>query len=65
MSAAKSSPVTHAAEIDEWSQVSGRPVRAPRVMFPWPPASVWDALLAEAVEAPELIWDDDPKRPGI
>jgi len=56
---------THAAEIDEWSQVSGRPVRVPRVMFPWPPAPVWDALLAETVEAPELIWDDDPKRPGI
>jgi hypothetical protein len=56
---------THAAEIGEWSQVSGRPVRVPRVMFPWPPAAIWDALLAEAVEAPELIWDDDPKRPGI
>ena len=56
---------THAAEIDEWSQRVGRPVRVPRVMFPWPPAPVWDALLAEAVEAPELIWDDDPKRPGV
>jgi hypothetical protein len=56
---------THAAEIDEWSQVSGHPVRVPRVMFPWPPAPVWDALLAEAVESPELIWDDNPKRPGI
>jgi len=56
---------THAAEIDEWSQVSGRPVRVPRVMFPWPPVPVWEALLAEAVEAPELIWDDNPKRPGI
>jgi hypothetical protein len=56
---------THAAEIDEWSQRVGPPVRVPRVMFPWPPAPVWDALLAEAVEAPELIWDDDPKRPGI
>jgi hypothetical protein len=56
---------THAAEIDEWSQRVGPPVRVPRVMFPWPPAPVWDALLAEAVEAPELIWDDDPQRPGI
>jgi hypothetical protein len=56
---------THAAEIDEWRQRLNRPVRVPRVMFPWPPAPVWEALLAEAVEAPELIWDDDPKRPGI
>jgi hypothetical protein len=50
---------THAAEIDEWSQRVGRPVRVPRIMFPWPSAAIWDALLAEALEAPELVWDDD------
>jgi hypothetical protein len=50
---------THAAEIDDWSQRVGRPVRVPRIMFPWPSAAIWDALLAEALEAPELVWDDD------
>jgi hypothetical protein len=49
---------THAAEIDEWSQRVGRPVRVPRIIFPWPSAAIWDALLAEAVEAPELVWDE-------
>jgi hypothetical protein len=28
-------------------------------MFPWPSAAIWDALLAEALEAPELAWDDE------
>jgi hypothetical protein len=56
---------THAAEIDEWSQRVGRPVRVPRVIFPWPSAAVSDALLAEAVEAPELVWDNDPKGSGV
>ena len=56
---------THAAEIDEWSQVSGRPVRVPRVVFPWPSAPIWDGLLAEGVEAPQLVWDEDPKRLGV
>jgi hypothetical protein len=50
---------THAAEIDEWSQRVGRPVRVPWIMFPWPSAAIWDALLAEALEAPELVWDDE------
>jgi len=27
---------THAAEIDEWTQRLGRPLRVPRVAFPWP-----------------------------
>ena len=52
---------THAAEIDEWSQRVGRPVRVPRIVFPWPSAAIWDALLAEAVEAPKLVWDGDPE----
>jgi len=56
---------THAAEIDEWSQRVGRPVRVPRIVFPWPSAAIWDGLLADAVEAPQLVWDDDPKRPGV
>ena len=55
---------THAAEIDEWSQRVGRPVRVPRIAFPWPSAAIWDALLAEALEAPELVWDDDATTPN-
>jgi hypothetical protein len=55
---------THAAEIDEWTQRLGRPLRVPRVAFPWPSAAIWDALRAEAVEAPKLVWDDDPNRPS-
>ena len=55
---------THAAEIEEWSQRVGRPLRLPRIAFPWPPAAIWDALLAEAVEAPKLVWDDDPQAPS-
>jgi hypothetical protein len=56
---------THAAEIDEWSRRVDRPVRMPRITFPWPPESVWQALLAAPAEAPKLVWDDDPKRPGV
>jgi hypothetical protein len=56
---------THAADIDEWSQRVDRPVRMPRITFPWPPESVWQALLAAPAEAPKLVWDDDPKRPGV
>jgi hypothetical protein len=56
---------THAAEVDGWSQRVGRPLRVPRVVFPWPSAAIWDALLAEAVELPQLVWDEDPKRPGV
>jgi len=55
---------THAVEIDEWNQRVGRPVRVPRIMFPWPSAAIWDALLAEAVEAPELVWDHDRRPPS-
>jgi hypothetical protein len=43
---------THAAGIHEWSQRIGRPVRVPRIIFPWPPAAIWDALLANAVRTP-------------
>jgi len=56
---------TRAAEIEELSQRVGRPLRIPRVVFPWPSAAIWDGLLAEGVEAPQLVWDDDPKRPGV
>jgi len=52
---------TQAAEIDEWSRRVGRPLRVPRVTFAWPPAAVSDALLTEAVEAPKVVWDDDPQ----
>lgn len=52
---------THAAEIDELSRRVGCPLRVPRIIFPWPPA---DTLLAEAVEPPQLVWDDDLKRPA-
>ncbi len=47
--------------IDEWSQRVGRPLCVPRITFPWPPAPALDALLEAAVEAPELVWDDDPR----
>ena len=47
------------AEIDQWSQQVGRPLRIPRVAFPWPSASVWQALAGAPAEAPELVWDDD------
>jgi hypothetical protein len=56
---------THAAEIDEWSQWVSRPVRVPWIAFPWPSAAIWDALLTEAVEAPKLVWDDDPQAPSV
>jgi hypothetical protein len=52
---------THAAEIDQWRQRVGRPVRVPQVAFPWPSAAVWQALLDPVVDGPELVWDEDPK----
>jgi hypothetical protein len=52
---------THAAEIEQWSQQVGRPLRIPRVAFLWPPARVWQALLDAPMDAPELLWDDDPR----
>jgi len=55
---------THAAEIDKWSQQVGRPLRIPRVAFPWPPAPVWQALLSSPTEAPEFVWDDDATTPN-
>jgi hypothetical protein len=55
---------THDVEIAEWSQRVGRPVRVPRVIFPWPSPAILDALLAEAVEPPKLAWDDDPRAPS-
>jgi len=55
---------THATEIDEWSQRVSRRLRVPRIVFPWPSAAIWDALLAEAVELPQLVWDDDPGPPS-
>jgi hypothetical protein len=55
---------THATEIDEWSQQVGRPVLVPRIVFPWPSAATWDALLAESVEGPTLVWSDDPRSPS-
>lgn len=55
---------THAAEIDDWSQRVGHPIRVPRVVFPWPSAAIWDGLLAEAVEPPQLEWDDDRRPPS-
>jgi hypothetical protein len=51
---------THSGEIDVWSRRIGRPVRVPRITFPWPPAPVWVALLGEPVEAPRLVWNDEP-----
>jgi hypothetical protein len=56
---------THEAEIEEWSRRGNRPLRVPRIVFPWPSAAIWDGLLAEGVEGPQLVWDDDPKRPGV
>lgn len=56
---------THAAEVDEWSRRVGRPLRIPRVVFPWPSAAIWDGLLAEGVEPPQLVWDEDPRPPSV
>jgi chromosome segregation ATPase len=54
----------HAAEIEEWSQRVGRPLRIPRIAFSWPPDPVWQALLDSAVEGPKLVWDDDSMPPS-
>ncbi len=54
----------HAAEIEEWSQRFGRPLRIPRIAFSWPPDPVWQALLDSAVEGPKLVWDDDSMPPS-
>lgn len=51
----------HDAEMAEWSQRAGRHLRVPRVAFPWPPASVWTALLDASAEGPGLVWNEDPK----
>jgi hypothetical protein len=55
---------THGADIDEWSRRVGRPVRVPRIAFPWPPEPVWPALLGAPAEAPKLVWDDDRRPPS-
>jgi hypothetical protein len=55
----RAATTAHAGEIDEWSRRVGRPLRVPRVAFPWPPAPLWQALLDGSVEAPELLWNDD------
>jgi hypothetical protein len=60
----KAASMTHAAEIVKWSQQVGRPLRIPRIAFPWPPAPVWQALLSSPTEAPELVWDDDATTPN-
>jgi len=54
---------THEAEINEWSQRVRRPLRVPDIVFPWPPALVWDALLSASAEAPRLLWNDEPNGP--
>jgi hypothetical protein len=54
---------THEPEIDKWSQRVGHPVRVPRIVFPWPSAAVWQAVLDPVVEGPEPVWHSDPKRP--
>ena len=54
---------THAAEIDEWSRRVGQPLRVPAIVFPWPAAAAWDALLGVPANVPELVWDEDPKGP--
>jgi len=56
---------THAAEIDEWSRRVGRPLRIPRTVFPWPPASVWEGLLDAPAQGPKLVWDDDATAPNV
>jgi hypothetical protein len=55
----RAASTTHAAEIANWSQQVGRPLRIPRVAFSWPSAPVWQALLGAPAEGPELVWDDD------
>jgi hypothetical protein len=55
---------THEAEINEWSQRVGRPLRVPDIVFPWPPPLVWDALISPSSEAPRLRWNDEPNGPN-
>jgi hypothetical protein len=43
---------THEAEINEWSQRVGRPLRVPDIVFPWPPPLVWEALISPSAEPP-------------
>lgn len=50
---------THEAEINEWSQRVGRPLRVPDIVFPWPPPLVWEALISPSAEAPRLVWDNE------
>jgi hypothetical protein len=51
----RAAPTAHAGEIDEWSRRVGRPLRVPRVAFPWPRQALFDG----PVEAPELLWDEE------
>jgi hypothetical protein len=60
----RAASTTHAAEIANWSQQVGRPLRIPRVAFSWPSAPVWQALLGAPAEGPELVWDDDGTTPN-
>lgn len=55
---------THEAELEEWSRRAGRQVRVPRIVFPWPPAPVWEALMGAPAQAPELVWEEDAAAPS-
>jgi hypothetical protein len=55
---------THEAEINEWSQRVGRPLRVPDIVFPWPPPLVWEALISPSAEPPRLRWNDEPNGPN-
>jgi hypothetical protein len=55
---------THEAQINEWSQRVGRPLRVPDIVFPWPPPLVWEALISPSAEAPRLRWNDEPNGPN-
>lgn len=54
----------HDAEVAEWSQRAGRPLRVPSIELPWPAPTIWKSLLDTPVESPRLVWSDDPNSPG-
>jgi len=42
-----------------------RPLRIPRITFPWPPAPVWKALLDTPAEGPKLVWREEPEASSV
>jgi hypothetical protein len=54
---------THETELKDWTERAGRQLRVPWVTFPWPPVSVWTALLDAPAQGPELLRHDQRGAP--